>query len=208
MVTSRALLSLCLSLTSLAACGGDASSTPPTDAATTPIDTVVAADVTARADTSAPETSTTDAPAVGDATLPADVCTPYCARVVGAMGCMRDTATCMRDCATQLSVTPAACRPALSAWFACALTATASCTGMVTRFSGCEDAQTALVICAAMPPDGGTDPCARKIDCGGCVANAACGWCNAHCIPGNATGPETPALCAGQPWVRNAAMCR
>lgn len=201
MASTRAPLTLCLLLSTLAACGSEGSSSTPVDASTSPTDTASPSDVTA-ADVTAADITAADAPAAGDASLPADVCTPYCARVVGAMGCMRDTPTCMRDCATQLASTPAVCRPALNAWLSCALTATATCTGMVTRFAGCDDAQTALVICVATPPDGGTDPCARKIDCAGCVANSACGWCNSHCLPGTAAGPTTPGACGGMAWMR------
>lgn len=201
MASTRAPLTLCLLLSTLAACGSDASTPTPLDASTSPTDTAAPSDVAAT-DATTVDVTAADAPAPGDASLPADVCTPYCARVVGAMGCMRDTPTCMRDCATQLASTPAACRPALNAWLSCALTATATCSGMVTRFAGCDDAQTALVICVATPPDGGTDPCARKIDCAGCVANSACGWCNGHCLPGTAAGPTTPGACGATPWMR------
>ncbi len=192
-------------LVSLAACAGEDPAPITAPDATAPADVTVASD--AAADSAAPADAAVRTDAAASDAGSADRCNAVCARIVGAPGCMRDMPTCLRACITQVNNTPIDCRAALDTYLACGERSTASCTGGVTNFAGCDDAQSALVVCAA-GSDAGTDPCARFIDCASCTANASCGWCNNHCVLGNDTGPTPPNTCGGQPWVRSSSACR
>ncbi len=198
--TAHSARLVCLLSSVLAACGSEATVLSPD--AEAPVDVVIV-DASATPDAPAADRAVV----IADVTLPADPCPDVCARITAGTGCNPDMAACVRNCGTQLATTPVGCRGALDAWLLCGIGSTAACASGVTNFAGCDRQQTDLILCVASP-DGGVDPCARKIDCAGCIAIAACGWCNNHCVPGNAAGPYTAGACGGQAWVRGGQMCR